>query len=180
MSKFLIQVAAILSLLCVGSAFAQQVAYRVTSIESINISPTVPFNINGYTEKEVGEMIINYRPDGYDAIIDGMKLTLNFTHSQATIKMNDFVLVFPIDGPYYLKDVGARRKSTIATSFGDKGYVEMTHLGFIKGGRKYVEKTWLNGELISDTSTVIDSNNQIVWSVSTTSEEVITLKRIGD
>lgn len=162
MKRLFGQIALVLSLLCFGNAFAQQVTYSLK-------------DGNGQL---LGQMVFNYKPNGYEATMNGEKIAVEVSSSTAIAKMGKLVITTSIDGSYYHNRVGQWRTTPVTTSFGDSGYARMFYAGMVPNGRLYREELWLNGRLFSRSETVIDHNDQIVWSVATDSQGTRRLARL--
>ncbi len=162
MKKLLGQIAFVLSLLCFGNAFAQQVMY---SLQDGNGQP-------------LGQMNINYKPNGYEATMNGEKISLETTHNTATVTMGKLVITMPINNTFYHKEVDKWVVRPVTTSFGDKGVHKMLYFGLAIYGRHYREELWLNGRLFMSSSTVIDHNDQIIWSFVKDSHGALSLRRL--
>ena len=162
MKKLFGQIALVLSLLCFGNAFAQQVAY---SLKDGNGQP-------------LGQMIFNYKSTGYEATMNGEKVAVEVTGNTAVATMGKLIITMSVDGSYYHNRVGFWRNTPVITSFGDKGVAKMFYAGMTPNGRLYREELWLNGRLFNRSEAVIDHNDQIVWSVATDSEGTLQLARM--
>lgn len=162
MKKLFGQVALVLSLLCFGNAFAEQVVY---SLKDGNNQP-------------LGQMVFNYKLGGYEATMKGERLAMEVSGVTATVTMGKLVITMPIDGSYYHNRVGQWRTTPVTTSFGDRGIAKMFYAGMVPNGRLYREELWLNGRLFNRSETVIDHNDQIIWSVATDSQGTLRLSRL--
>lgn len=162
MKKLFGQIALALSLLCFGNAFAQQVAYSLKDAMG----------------QPLGQMIFNYKSTGYEATMNGEKLAVEVTGNTAVATMGKLIITMPIDGSYYHNRVGFWRTTPVTTSFGDKGVAKMFYAGMTPNGRLYREELWLNGRMYYQSETVVDHNDQIVWSVATDSEGTLQLARM--
>lgn len=159
--KKLIHIALVLSLLCFGTAFAQQVMY----------------SLKDGSGQQLGQMAFNYKSNGYEATMNGEKLALEVRGNTATATMGKLIITMALDGSYYHNRVGYQRTTTVATSFGDTGYAKMVYVGMVPNGRLYREELWLNGQQFNRSETVIDHNDQIVWSVVSDSQGMLRLVR---
>lgn len=162
MKKLFGQIALVLSLLCFGNAFAQQVVYSLK-------------DGNG---QQLGRMIFNYKSNGYEVTMNGGKAALEINDNKATITMGKLILTMRIDGNYYHNRVNEWRITPVITSFGDRGFAKMFYAGMTPNGRLYREELWLNDQLFNRSETVVDHNDQIVWSVGTDSEGTLRLTRM--
>jgi hypothetical protein len=161
MNKLLAKIAIVLSLLCFGNSFAQVVAYSLKDGDN----------------RPLGQMTINYKQNGYEATMSDQKLALETTGSTTTVTMGKLIITMSVDGSYYHNRVGFWRTTPVTTSFGDKGSARMYYAGMRPGGRLYLEELWLNGKIFSRSETLIDHNDQIVWSVATDSVGTLRLDR---
>lgn len=161
MKKLFAQIAIVVSFLCFSNAFAQQVEYTIDE--------------NG---QYLGQLVINYKPTGYEVGEGKDKLSVEFTNGQATVTIGKLNFTMPIDGNYYHNRVGQWRTTPVITSFGDVGVTKMFYAGLTPYGRLYREELWLNGQIFNRSETVIDHNDQIVWSVATSSKRSLRLARI--
>lgn len=162
MNKLFGQIAIIFSLLCSGNAFAQQVDYFLKDGKG----------------KSLGQMVFNYNPNGYEATMNGQRLAMELTKNTAIATMGKLIITVSIDGIYWHKRVGEWRSTAVTTSFGDKGIAKMFYVGMTPKGRHYREELWLNDHLFNRSETVIDHNDQIVWSVATNQEGTLRLTRL--
>lgn len=179
MKKLFGQIALVLSLLCFGNTFAQQVVYQVSiPPEKIDLAATTPFNVNKMCDRIVGQMIFHYKSNGYEATMNGEKLAVEVTGNTAVATMGKLIITMSVNGTYYHNRVGFWRTTPVTTSFGDKGIAKMFYAGMTPNGRLYREELWLNGRLFNRSETVIDHNDQIVWSVATDSEGTLRLARL--
>ena len=163
MKKIFANIALALTVFCFGNAFAQQVTY---SLKDGNRQP-------------LGQMTINYTPSGYEATMKGEKLAVEVTGTKAVATMGKLVITIPVDSDgWYHKRVGQLRARPVSTSFGDSGSARMFYVGLTPEGRLYREELWLNGKLFNRSETVIDHNDQIVWSVMSDSQGTLRLTRL--
>jgi len=166
-------------MLCFGNAFAQQVIYQVSiPPEKIDLAAITPLNFSKMSERVIGQMVFNYKPNGYEATMNGNMATFEITNNLAVITMQKLVIMMPFDGDYWHNRVGQWRTVPITTSFGDKGVAKMFYAGLTPRGRLYREEMWLNGRIFIHGDTVIDHNDQIVWSICTDSEGTLRLTRM--
>jgi hypothetical protein len=162
MKKLFGQIAFVLSLLCFSNAFAQQVVYSLKDGKG----------------KPLGQMVFNYKSTGYEATMNGEKLAVEVSGNTAVATMGKLIITMSVDGGYYHNRVGFWRTMPVTTSFGDKGIAKMFYAGMTPNGRLYREELWLNGRLFNRSETVIDHNDQIVWSVANDSEGTLRLARM--
>ena len=157
------KIALTLFMFCFGNAFAQQVLY----------------SLKDGNEQPIGQMSINYKPSGYEATMSGKKLAVEVTGNTAVATMGKLVITIPVDGDgYYHKRVGQLRARPVTTSFGGSGSARMLYVGLTPEGRFYREEFWLNGKLFNWSNTVVDHNDQIVWSVMSDSQGTLRLTRL--
>lgn len=162
MKKLFRKILIVLSLLCFGNAFAQQVVYSLQAG-------------NG---QHLGQMVFNYKSTGYEARMNGEKLSFEVNSNTAITTMGKLVIVTQVDGSYYHNHVGYSYVRPVTTSFGDSGFAKMFYAGLTPNGRLYREELWLNGRLFSQSETVIDHNDQIVWSVGTDADGTLRITRM--
>lgn len=162
MTKIFVKIAIVLSLLCFGNAFAQQVVY----------------SLRDGSGQYLGKMVVNYKPNGYEATMNSEKVAVEVTGNIAIATMGKLIITMQIDGNYYHDRVGQWRLSRVTTSFGDKGVARMFYAGLTPRGRLYYEEVWLNGYFFNKSETVINHNDQIVWSIMTDSEGTLRIDRM--
>ncbi len=164
MKKLFGQIATVLALsvLCLNNAFAQPVVYSLK-------------DGNG---QHLGQMVFNYKPTGYEATMNGEKVAVEVYGNTAVATMGKLIITMSIDGTYYHNHVGFWRTRPVTTSFGDKGIAKMLYTGLTPLGREYREELWLNGRFFNRSETLIDHNDQIIWSVVTDSEGTLHLARL--
>ena len=164
MRKFFTKIAFVLLMMsCFGSAVAQQVVYRLSD----------------GSDQQLGQIVFNYTSaGGYKATMNGEHFTVEITGKNVTATLGKLVITMLIDGPYWHSHVGMWRNTPVTTSFGDKGIARMFYSGMTTRGRLYHEELWLNGQLFNRSETIIDYNNQIVWSVTNDQEGILQLTRM--
>ena len=160
--KLFTKIAITLLLFYTGSTFAEQVSYLMSD----------------ESNRPLGRIAINYKSNGYEATMNGERLAVEVTGNTAIATMGKLIITMPIDGTYWHNRVGAWRTVPVTTSFGDKGVAKMFYGGMTANGRLYREELWLNGRLFNRSETVVDHNDQIVWSVATDSEGTLRLTRM--
>jgi hypothetical protein len=156
------QIALVLFLLCFGTAFAQQVVY----------------SLKDGSGQPLGRMVFHYKPNGYEATMNGEKLSVEVSGNTATATIGKLIITMPVDGSYYHNRVGLWRTTPVTTTFGDRGVAKMFYAGMVPNGRLYREELWMNGRLFYRSETVVDHNDQIVWSVATDAQGTLWLTRI--
>lgn len=162
MKQLFAKIALALSLLCFGNAFAEPVTYLVS-------------DGNG---RPLVFAVINYKSNGFEATIEGQKLSVEVSANKVVMTMGKIIMTASIDsGGYYHNRVGAWRRTDVTTSTGDKGFARMFYAGMTPSGRLYREELWLNGSRLNRSETVIDHNDQIVWSVMTDAEGTMQLTK---
>jgi hypothetical protein len=164
MKRLFVQITFVLSLLYFGNAFAQQVVY----------------SLKDGSGQYLGQMIINYKSNGYEAMAVGSnrKVIVEDIGNTTIVTMGKLIITMQIDGSYYHNRIGQWRLTQVTTSFGDKGVVRMFYTGLTPRGRLYYEELWLNGRPFNRSETVIDHNDQIVWSIATDSEGTLRIDRM--
>ena len=175
--KFIFKIVSLLWVLMCGVAFAQPVVYRlsVPSFSMQNLESRTPLQL---FQKDLGQMVINYRPGGYDAVMDGERLSFSTTAGVATITRGKLVLTISMRDSFWHNRVGMWRESPVTSSYGDRGIHRMFYAGMVPYGRLYREELWLNGRLFVRSETVIDHMDRIVWSVANDAQGELRLERM--
>lgn len=138
--------------------------------KKIDLESITPLNFADLREHVVDQVVINYTPSGYVARMGDQTTALRVARNVATVTMGKLVLTMLVDGTYYHKYVGFTRTTPVSTTFGDRGIAQMKYLGMEPGGRRYEEVLFLNGRLHTQSETLIDHNDQIIWSRATDRE----------
>ncbi len=114
----------------------------------------------------LGQMLIDYKPSGYEATMNGEKITMVVDDSKTIVTMGNLVITMPVSGNYYHKSINTWRKVPVTTSFGDVGVASMLYAGFISGGHLYYEEIFLNARIFKRTETMVDNFGRIIWSTA--------------
>lgn len=153
----------VVCMLCFGGAYAEEFNYSVQ-------------DGNG---QHLGQMIIDYKSDGYDAIMNNGVVSVRTSAKNTIMTMGKLIMTIDSGGDDYWRiPFGKWRISKLSTSFGDTGVEKMFYAGLLPSGRLYRVEIWLNGKLFSYGEVIIDSYDHVVWSISTDADGTLIISRM--